>query len=318
MSGAARQAGRGGRTLGGPAPDFSALSPGVRLSLAALNARLAALPRKVPENLILGLTARCQLACAHCHHRLSGRARGRDLPAAAASRLLREAAACGIPRVTFFGGEPCLHPALPALVREASALGLFTELDTNGLALLRPSCLRGLAAAGLCAARVSLHSADPRAHDALCGRGSFAKALAALRAAVKSGLLAYISSCVAPSKDGARALLALASRERLHGARFLAYSRPGAPGDAPARLAAALAALRSPLKARACVKAGRRACAAAAGEIVYAGPDGALRDCPYSPLPFAKPAPGGLRAALAARRGARGYPCQKHPPVLVE
>lgn len=43
--------------------------------------------------------------------------------------MLKEA---GVSRITFVGGEPFLHPLLPALIKEAKAQGLVTMAITNG------------------------------------------------------------------------------------------------------------------------------------------------------------------------------------------
>ncbi|MEI7530269.1 MAG: radical SAM protein, partial [Elusimicrobiota bacterium] len=138
--------------------DFRRLSPGSKLALAVLNTRLAALPPGVPRAVFLGLTRRCQLRCVHCRYR-QGAYRGPlppDMPFPLARKALRLAAAAGIPRVIFFGGEPTLYARLPELVREAAGLGLFPELDTNGLLLRDKAFLAGLRSAGLAAVRVSL------------------------------------------------------------------------------------------------------------------------------------------------------------------
>ena len=48
--------------------------------------------------------------------------------------------------VAFTGGEPCLHPNLPALMRRVRALGYAVKLDTNGA---HPAMLRSLLEEGL-------------------------------------------------------------------------------------------------------------------------------------------------------------------------
>jgi pyruvate formate lyase activating enzyme len=48
--------------------------------------------------------------------------------------------------VAFTGGEPCLHPGLPALMRRIRALGFAVKLDTNGA---HPDCLEAILEEGL-------------------------------------------------------------------------------------------------------------------------------------------------------------------------
>jgi MoaA/NifB/PqqE/SkfB family radical SAM enzyme len=66
--------------------------------------------------------------------------------------------------VSFFGGEPLLHPELPQMIALAVARGMGTALITNGWLL--PSRLEQLAAAGLRTVYVSIDSPDLSAHEA--------------------------------------------------------------------------------------------------------------------------------------------------------
>lgn len=289
-------------------------SPGARLDLAVLKARLAALPAGVPHSLFIGLTTRCDLACRHCKYRAE--AAGAELSPAALSRLLAAAARAGIPRVVFFGGEPLLYPGLRAAVRQAASLGRFTELDTNGQRL-SPRLAASLAGDGLSAAMISLHSADPGRHDALSGRGSFRRAAAAVRAARRAGLITYISSCVfsnALSSGETARLLAWAKEHGAHGARLLPYSPPSGASRLPARLAAGLRRASPDGYARTCAGAGG-GCAATRGEVLFCGADGTVRACPYAVKPLGR-ASAGLKKFIDRKAGAAGaLPC--HGPARV-
>lgn len=48
--------------------------------------------------------------------------------------------------VAITGGEPCLHPGLPELMRKIRSMGFFVKLDTNGA---HPAMLRSILAEGL-------------------------------------------------------------------------------------------------------------------------------------------------------------------------
>ena len=50
-------------------------------------------------------------------------------------QLLTDAKEAGIEMVRLYGGEPLLHPELPAMVQHAVSLGLSTYVTTNGLLL---------------------------------------------------------------------------------------------------------------------------------------------------------------------------------------
>jgi len=292
------------------------LPPKARLDMAVLKARLAARRPGVPHSLFLGLTARCDLACRHCKY--SGRAGGADMPRALLRRLLAAAADAGVPRVVFFGGEPLLYPGLEEAAALASRLGLFTELDTNGQTL-SPARARALAAAGLSCAMISLHSATASRHDALSGRGSFARAAAAIKAARAAGLITYISSCVFSASAGEElpGLLAYARRAGAHGARLLAYAPPAGHDPLPARLAGRLERLSPEGYARTCALPGG-GCAATAGEVLYCGPGGEVRSCPYSGAALGSAARRGLAAFLRPRPAADPsvFPCQSGRSLL--
>ncbi|MBI4351686.1 MAG: radical SAM protein [Elusimicrobia bacterium] len=288
------------------------LSSGAKLAMAVLKAGLARLPAGAPHSVFLGLTSRCDLACRHCKY-AGARRTGRkaDMPARLLGRLLREAAGAGIPRVVFFGGEPLLYPGLEKAVAAASRLGLFTELDTNGQALTAARVGR-LASAGLSSVMISLHSHAPSRHDALSGAGSFRRAVGAVRAARRAGLITYISTCVfsgsLPSGDLA-ALLSFAKKSGAHGARLLAYAPPRGASRLPAELAAGLRGASPDGYARTCARPGRGGCAATLGEVLFFGPGGEARSCPYAAKPLGRA--GRLGGFLGGTRAASRFPCQK-------
>ncbi|OGR75461.1 MAG: hypothetical protein A2X32_13155 [Elusimicrobia bacterium GWC2_64_44] len=293
---------------------FSRLSPASRLALAVFRVRAAGKPAGIPGSLFLGLTSRCSLSCLHCKYR--GGAGDLDLPYPLALAALREAAALGVPKAVFFGGEPLLYPRLAELAGAARDLGLFTELDTNGQELTFARA-RALARAGLSSVMVSLHSPSPEEHDRLCGRGTYQKAARALAAALKAGLVTYVSSCVfsaGPGERDLRGLLAFAKDSGAHGARFLPYSPRAGASRLPAALAAALRREDPAGFAGTCLARGRRGCAAQRADILYLGPSGDLRACPYALAGLGSLRRGTLAAALRrCGRAARGpvRPCQK-------
>jgi cyclic pyranopterin phosphate synthase len=85
--------------------------------------------------------------------------------------------------VLFTCGEPTLADRLPELLAEARRLGYRErEVVTNGRRLAYAGYCRGLVAAGLTAATVSIHGASARVHDGLTrAPGSFAQAVTGLR-----------------------------------------------------------------------------------------------------------------------------------------
>jgi MoaA/NifB/PqqE/SkfB family radical SAM enzyme len=65
------------------------------------------------------ITGRCQLACGHCYSDSGPRGTHGTMTAIDWMRVIDEAAGMGCRSMQLIGGEPTLHPALPAPVRHA-------------------------------------------------------------------------------------------------------------------------------------------------------------------------------------------------------
>lgn len=86
------------------------------------------------RKLTVAITAYCNLRCVGCKY---GRdfMPGQQLSLELVDGLLRDGRAAGVETVRLYGGEPLLHPDLPAMVRTATELGLRTYVTTNGVLL---------------------------------------------------------------------------------------------------------------------------------------------------------------------------------------
>jgi hypothetical protein len=137
----------------------------------------------------------CQNRCVFCAQ--YGLDDGLEETAAGSSdwaRRLREARTEGAGEVTFVGGEPTLHPALPEAVTSARALGFQRiGVQTNGRRLADAVVLDRLVASGLTDVHLSLHGATAPAHDYHTGvDGSFEQTLAGMAHARSRGLRAVV------------------------------------------------------------------------------------------------------------------------------
>jgi cyclic pyranopterin phosphate synthase len=118
---------------------------------------LPGLIRAEPRSVDVAVTARCNLRCLGCRY-------GRDfMPGAELSLplvrdLLDDAAEAGLWSVRLYGGEPLLHPELPAMVAHACARGLQVYVTTNGLLLERR--IDELVAAGLRQVTIGYYGTD--------------------------------------------------------------------------------------------------------------------------------------------------------------
>lgn len=159
------------------------LSINVTIARHLARERLRRPGQRVPLVLMLELTHACNLKCAGC---------GRILEYAAtrADSLSRERALAAIveartPVVSISGGEPLLHPEVPAVVADALAEGKVAYLCTN--ALLLEKRLREFSPHRRLYLNVHLDG-PPEFHDSLTGLpGTGERALAAIAAAKAAG-----------------------------------------------------------------------------------------------------------------------------------
>lgn len=113
-----------------------------------------------PLTMIMMINRGCNLRCEFCDlyenpERLEG---------AHVYRILEEAASLGVKTVVFTGGEPFLHGDLWEMIRRARALGLGTNVTTNGTLIEKH--LSKLVDAGISSVSVSLDGLE-ETHEAL-------------------------------------------------------------------------------------------------------------------------------------------------------
>lgn len=128
------------------------------------------------SSLLCEVTARCNLACAHCYNVWKdgvGYPTG-ELNTEGALRLVAKAMQEGrCEQMTFTGGEPCLREDLETLVAFAKTRVRHVVLISNGT-LLNEGRIRSLLEAGVDLFELPLHGGDPATHDeALGAPGSF-------------------------------------------------------------------------------------------------------------------------------------------------
>lgn len=98
--------------------------------------------------------------------------------------------------VILTGGEPTLHPDLPAIAAYARSRGLDVRVITNGTRLADPAFARALADAGVARVHVSIYSVDPEVEARLRGAaGTLERALQALDRAHEAGIEVHVN-CV--------------------------------------------------------------------------------------------------------------------------
>jgi radical SAM protein with 4Fe4S-binding SPASM domain len=133
--------------------------------------------KAVPLEVILELTSRCNLRCAHCY--LPAHGDDRPLATVRLLEVLDELASMGTLFLTLTGGEPLLRPDWQEIVRRARTQGFHVTLLTNG-SLVDDEAAALLGALGV-VAEVSFYSRDPEVFDGISG-------VAGSHAAVRRGV----------------------------------------------------------------------------------------------------------------------------------
>lgn len=141
---------------------------------------------RLAVNIFFHILTRCNLSCRHCYINPSQHGR-RTLPLETIERWLGAfSRKCEIANVIFLGGEPTLHPALPAAVRAARAMGYASiTIDTNGF--LFHDILSNVTPKEVDYFSFSLDGATRQTNDRIRGKGSYDRCLAGIQRAVTLG-----------------------------------------------------------------------------------------------------------------------------------
>jgi pyrroloquinoline quinone biosynthesis protein E len=142
------------------------------------------MPPPKPFTLIAELSYQCPLHCPYCSNPVDiGHPNYRDeLETSDWARTFQEARGLGVLQLALTGGEPMLRRDLVELCTAARDAGLYSSLITAGTLLTRERA-EELKAGGLDHVQISIQSPISDENDRIAGNRSFAKKIAAARAA---------------------------------------------------------------------------------------------------------------------------------------
>ncbi len=146
----------------------------------------------VPVHVVWEITLACDLKCLHCGSR-AGRRRPDELSTAECLDVVEHLARLGTREVSLIGGEAYLRSDWTRIVRAIRSHGIYCAIQTGGRNLT-PKRMAAAVEAGLQGIGVSLDGME-ELHDRVRGvRGSFSKALDALRRAKAAGLRTSVNT----------------------------------------------------------------------------------------------------------------------------
>ncbi|MFE1763510.1 radical SAM protein [Streptomyces angustmyceticus] len=134
----------------------------------------------------LDLTRKCQLACHQCYNASGPEGTHGSMSRENWLNVLEQAAASGVERVQFIGGEPTMHPHFAELVDHALNVGLHVEVYSN-LVHVSKECWEVFRRKGLSLA-TSYYSDTAEQHNAVTGRSSHGRTRANIERAVGLGI----------------------------------------------------------------------------------------------------------------------------------
>jgi radical SAM protein with 4Fe4S-binding SPASM domain len=142
--------------------------------------------RQRPVYVVWELTLRCDQPCTHCGSR-AGEARRGEWTTDEAMAFVSDLAEMGAREVALIGGEAYLHPGFLQIIRALRDRDIRAVL-TTGARSITAELARAMVDAGLQNASISVDGLEAT-HDLMrASKGSFAQALAAMRALREAGL----------------------------------------------------------------------------------------------------------------------------------
>jgi SynChlorMet cassette radical SAM/SPASM protein ScmE len=143
---------------------------------------------RTPKKVDIAITNRCNLRCRYCYHFESAGDVGCDLPAGEWLRFFEELNRCAVTEVTLAGGEPFIRGDLKEIISGIVRNRMRFQILSNGT-LITEEMAAFLASTGRCnCVQVSIDGSMPDSHDAMRGKGSFAKALQGLMTLRRHGV----------------------------------------------------------------------------------------------------------------------------------
>lgn len=144
-------------------------------------------PSNIPQWLLAELTYKCPLHCPYCSNPLDFALQRDELSTEEWLSAFKQARAMGASQLGFSGGEPALRKDLEVLVKEARAMGYYTNLITSAVGI-DAARLRILKECGLDNIQISFQAHESGLSDFIAGTRSFEHKIEIAKVAKEIGL----------------------------------------------------------------------------------------------------------------------------------
>jgi SynChlorMet cassette radical SAM/SPASM protein ScmE len=143
---------------------------------------------RMPRELDVELTARCNLRCTYCYFFDNPAVEYHDLSTEAWLRFFEECGRLGIMNLTLAGGEPFIRKDLRKLIEGIVHNRMRFSILSNG-GLINDDIAAFIAETGRCDfVQISLDGSCPETHDVCRGRGSFERAVRGIHTLQRNGV----------------------------------------------------------------------------------------------------------------------------------
>jgi MoaA/NifB/PqqE/SkfB family radical SAM enzyme len=139
------------------------------------------MPNSLPDTVCFRVSRHCNACCSFC----LAPADGTEVDEGTLKDRLDWLLSAGVKNIHFCGGEPTIHPALPALLRHVAAAGAASRITTNGLEL-SDDVMAALRVGGT-HVKLSLHG-DRSHHNKLIRCDGYDRAVRNLHRLQKAGI----------------------------------------------------------------------------------------------------------------------------------
>lgn len=143
-----------------------------------------------PTFVAFDFTYRCNICCKYCY--ISSPHNVDELETEEWKEVIDDLAKMGTFTICLTGGEPTIREDYLEIVEYASKKGLAVNTASNGL-LIDEHFAREMKKSGICTVQISLDGSKADIHDKLRGKGTFEKAIMAIKNLVRENIPTAIS-----------------------------------------------------------------------------------------------------------------------------